>query len=78
LFPELAIPVQLCWKKETSMRKKERKDQEQQRKPRRLSLFRETILVLEDPSLLEQARGGTTQAHRLTCGTTSLVTSIEG
>lgn len=38
------------------MKKNGTKDQEQ--KPRRLSLNRETIQVLNDPALLELARGG--------------------
>lgn len=37
------------------MRKDRTKDQEQ--KPRRLRLKRETIQVLDDPALLEEARG---------------------
>lgn len=40
------------------MKKNKTKDQEQNRKQRRLSLNRETILVLNDPALLELARGG--------------------
>lgn len=40
------------------MKKKERKDQEQNQQPRRLRLDRETILVLDDPALLGGARGG--------------------
>jgi hypothetical protein len=40
------------------MKKNRMKDQEPRRKPRRLSLNRETILVLDDPALLALARGG--------------------
>lgn len=40
------------------MKKNKTKDQEQNRKPRRLSLNRETIRFLSDPALLELARGG--------------------
>ena len=40
------------------MKKNRMKDQEQEGKPRRLGLNRETILVLNDPALLELARGG--------------------
>jgi hypothetical protein len=40
------------------MKKNKTKDQEQKRKSRRLSLNRETIQVLNDPALLELARGG--------------------
>ena len=39
------------------MKKNKTKDQEQNRKPRRFSLSRETILLLDDPALLELARG---------------------
>lgn len=42
------------------MKKNKTKDQEQNRRPRRLSLSRETIQVLDDPTLLELARGGRT------------------
>jgi hypothetical protein len=41
------------------MKKNKTNDQEQNRNPRRLSLNRETILLLNDPALLELARGGT-------------------
>lgn len=37
-----------------------------QRKPRRLSLSRETIQVLNDPALLELARGGGPDGTTLT------------
>ena len=40
------------------MKKNKTKGQEQSRKPRRLSLNRETIRILNDPALLELARGG--------------------
>ena len=40
------------------MKKNMMKSPEQKRKLRRLSLNRETILVLNDPALLELARGG--------------------
>jgi hypothetical protein len=40
------------------MKKSTVKDQKQKRTSRRLSLQRETILVLDDPALLELARGG--------------------
>ena len=37
---------------------KKNKTQEQNRNPRRLSLNRETIQILENPAFLELARGG--------------------
>jgi hypothetical protein len=40
------------------MKRNRMKDEKQQRKPRRLRLNRETIQVLNDPALLELARGG--------------------
>lgn len=40
------------------MKVNKRKDEEQKRQPRRLSLNRETIQILDDPALLERARGG--------------------
>ena len=40
------------------MKKNKTQGQEQSRKPRRLSLNRETIRILNDPALLELARGG--------------------
>ena len=40
------------------MNKNKTKDLEQTQKPRRLGLNRETVLVLNDPALLELARGG--------------------
>jgi hypothetical protein len=40
------------------MKKNKAKDEKQQWKSRRLSLSRETILALNDPALLELARGG--------------------
>lgn len=40
------------------MKKTKTRDQEQTRKLHRLSLNRETILLLNDPALLELARGG--------------------
>jgi hypothetical protein len=45
-------------KRKESMKKNETTDREKNRKPRRLSLNRETIQVLDDPALLELARGG--------------------
>jgi hypothetical protein len=45
------------------MKKNRTKDQEPRRKPRRLTLSRETILVLQDPALLELARGGTWESQ---------------
>lgn len=55
------------------MKKNKTKDQEQKRKSRRLSLNRETILVLNDPALLELARGewcptGSITIHTAGCG----------
>jgi hypothetical protein len=44
-------------KEECCMKKNRMKDQEQEGKPRRLGLNRETILVLNDPAL-ELAQGG--------------------
>ena len=40
------------------MKKNETKDQGPERKPRRLRLSREVILVLADPALLARAQGG--------------------
>lgn len=40
------------------MKKNRTKDQEQQRKSRHLSLNRETIQILNNPELLQLARGG--------------------
>ena len=40
------------------MKKNKTKNQEQKQRPRRLSLNRETIKALDEPSLLELARGG--------------------
>jgi hypothetical protein len=53
-----AMPAQLREKKGADMQKDKAKDQEQKRKSRRLSLNRETIRSLNDPALLELARGG--------------------
>jgi len=39
------------------MKKNKTKDLEQNQTPRRLGLSRETILILNDPALLDQARG---------------------
>lgn len=40
------------------MKKEKMKDRQQDRRPRRLSLSRETIRLLDDPALLGLARGG--------------------
>jgi len=54
------------------MKKNKTKDQEQKREPRRLSLNRETVRVLNDPALLALARGGEPEtncpAHSSTSG----------
>ncbi|HKH43438.1 MAG TPA: hypothetical protein VKM72_02110 [Thermoanaerobaculia bacterium] len=50
------------------MKKNRMKDQEQKGKPRRLSLHRETIQVLNDPALLELARGGLMMSNFESCG----------
>jgi hypothetical protein len=54
-----------CWalsvQEKDRMKKNKTKDEEQKRKPSRLSLSRETIRSLNDPALLEQARGGVTE-----------------
>lgn len=42
------------------MKKNKTKDQEQKRKPRRLSLNRETIRALDNPAFVRLARGGAT------------------
>ena len=44
--------------------KKKTRDQEQKQKPRRFTLNRETILILNDPALLElvKGEGGTLQS----------------
>ena len=39
-------------------------ENQREKKPRRLTLHRETIQLLEDPALLEAARGGTYEAAR--------------
>jgi hypothetical protein len=41
------------------VKKSKAKDQDQKQTPRRLSLNRETILILNDPALLEIPRGQT-------------------
>jgi len=52
------------------------KDQEQNRKPRRLSLSRETIRFLDDVALLGLARGGGGEGGSQPCsGTTSQVSA---
>ena len=56
------------------MKKNEKKDQEQKRKPRRLGLNRETIQVLNDPAFLEKARG----AEVVVCPTYSYSGESEG
>jgi hypothetical protein len=43
------------------MKKNQTTNQEQKRKPHRLRLNRETIQILNDPALLELARGGRVQ-----------------
>jgi len=45
-----------------------KKNHEQKRQLRRLTLNRETILVLDDPALLELARGGLMQSNLASCG----------
>jgi hypothetical protein len=55
---------------EDEMNKNKTKDQEQ--KPRRLSLNRETILVLNDPVLLGLVRGAAVDEEpRTSCNTSS-------
>jgi hypothetical protein len=46
------------------MKKNRERDQDQKQKPRRLTLSRETIKVLDEPALLELARGGLLLASR--------------
>jgi hypothetical protein len=53
------------------MKKSKTKDQEQNRKLRRLSLSRETIRVLNDPTLLELARGGAIDTKKCCTGTST-------
>ena len=53
------------------MKKNKTKDQEQKRKQRRLSLSRETIWVLNDPALLELARGRNLFSSEFHCGGTT-------
>ncbi len=55
--------------------KKKAKDKEQQRKPRRLILNRETIRFLDDSALLGLARGGWDGTHSsgATCTTTTVI-----
>jgi hypothetical protein len=51
------------------MKKKETRDQKQERKQHRLSLHRETILMLDNPVLLELVKGGGTTSYTGTmCG----------
>lgn len=45
---------------------KKNRAQDQEQKPRRLTLNRETIQALDDPTLLELVRGGTSRCHALT------------
>jgi hypothetical protein len=55
------MSVQLSGKKENRMKKNKNKMKDQEQKPRRLSLNRETILILNDPALLGLVKGeGTT------------------
>jgi hypothetical protein len=53
------------------MKKSKTKGQEQNRKPRRLNLSRETIRLLNKPELLGLARGGETGGHSCACNTIS-------
>jgi hypothetical protein len=55
------------------MKKNKAKDHEEKRKSRRLSLNRETIKALDEPSLLELARGGNGDSGGPGCTTNSLV-----
>jgi len=57
------------------MKKNKMQDQEQKGKPRRLSLSRETIKVLNDPALLELARGGMSNFE--SCGPATSATASE-
>jgi hypothetical protein len=52
------------------MKKNKAKEQHTSRTPRRLALNRETILALNDPALLELARGVGTSSQPIdpTCG----------
>ena len=59
------------------MKKNKTKDQEQKRKPRRLSLNRETIQILDDPALLEPARGGTEVVSEFEMGCHPRTSSID-
>jgi hypothetical protein len=45
-------------KRKALMKKNKMKDEEQKRQPRRLRVSRETILVLQHPTLLGRAKGG--------------------
>jgi len=59
LFPGDAGPCRSSSdNRRLALKKNKTKGQEQSRKPRRLSLNRETIRILSDPALLELARGG--------------------
>ena len=58
------------------MKKNEMKDQEQKRTPGRLTLRRETILFLNDPALLELARGA--DEPNTSCSTSSSLVTISG
>ena len=57
------------------MKKNKTANQEQERKPHRLRLNRETIHVLDDPALLGLARGGLASAERNGSGIESCETS---
>ena len=50
------------------MKKSETKNQEQERKPRRFSLNRETIRALNNPVCLELARGAFSSIMDYCCG----------
>lgn len=55
------------------MNKNRIKDQEEKRKPRRLSLSRETIRPLNDPALLELAKGGALSEYATNCTRNSVI-----
>lgn len=57
------------------MKKNKTTNQEQKRKPHRLRLNRETIHVLDDPALLELARGGRVGSGIESCETSTIISS---
>lgn len=53
------------------MKKNKERDQEQKGKPRRLTLSRETLQILDDPALLGVAQGGVAAAIGTGCSSST-------